>query len=130
MLKSQDGLQLRGKVASIVGWTVSASDGRYVICKDGKPAYYGTWGMNAQPTLMAFQVVGSLPHYEADLNAMHEIERSLDDSRKKKYLSKLAKLSGSTQTAFIATAEQRAKAFAEVFGKIQKERAKERHEAN
>lgn len=65
------------------------------------------------------KVYEEVPNYLKDLNAMHEVESSLNNNQKWDYLARLHEIMGTYHTAELvfATAAQRAEAFLKTIGK-------------
>lgn len=107
---------IRIAIAEAVGWSKIHTSGRL----DGQLVGYPT------PPLVLGKFL-EIPHYESDLNAMHEAEKTLephwlpsgnqhtDDSMWEMYVCALSKIADKGPSH--ATAQQRAEAFLKTIGK-------------
>lgn len=106
------GLSLRAAVAALLGWTVSKYDQGTFIVTDGKRKGCGTWIHNHAPSMESMQVACYFPHYEADLNAMNEVEQLLVGKDRDRYYKILASMfPAKSKEAISASANARALAF-------------------
>ena len=106
------GLSLRAAVAALLGWTVSNYNQGTFIVTDGKRKGYGTWLHNHAPSMESMQVVCHFPHYEADLNAMNEVEQLLVGKDRERYYKILSSMfPAKSKEAISASANARALAF-------------------
>jgi hypothetical protein len=114
------GLALRAMVASLDGWSVASHKSGHFVVTDGKIARHGVWNGKNHPPMSAPQIASYFPHYEADLNVMHEVEQRLDAKHRDRYykvltsmLSQSSHKSGKMADVISAKAQDRALAFVE-----------------
>lgn len=79
------GLTLRARVASLDGWSIASHKSGHFVVTDGKSTRHGVWNGKNHPPMSAPQIASHFPHYEADLNAMHEVEQRLDAKHRDRY---------------------------------------------
>lgn len=98
-------------IAEACGWRIKQIHETTFVYPPGSPVGNGYLG--ALPD--SPEILGLLPDYLADLNAMHEAEMALSDTTRMSYINNLAIATGGNEWSkwptATATAAQRAEAF-------------------